>query len=200
MGVKERRIREREDVRRQIMDAARKLFARDGYDAVSMRRVAEQIEYSPTTIYLYFKDKAELLEKVCEESFAKLIEKLEAIRRTAKNPLDFARRGIRAYIDFGLDHPNHYQVTFMVSHREIAMDRYRDHMGQRAFDYLRRTVVECMNAGLIRKVDPELASQAVWAGTHGITSLLITHPNFPWVAREKLINGVIDMMFASLET
>ncbi len=198
MGVKERRLRQKQDVRRQILDAAREMFATDGYDAVSMRRVAERIEYSPTTIYLYFKDKADLLENVCDETFAKLIRKLESIRKSSKDWLDFARKGMRAYVEFGLEHPNHYRVTFMVSHRDIEKDSYRDRVGDRAFDYVRQTVQAGIQAGTMRKVDPEVAAQALWAGMHGLTSLLIAHPNYPW-DREKLIDAMIDMMLGSLK-
>jgi len=69
MGSKQRREREKEALRQDILDAARELFVEEGYDNVSMRRVAEKIEYSPTTIYLYFEDKASLLYAICEETF-----------------------------------------------------------------------------------------------------------------------------------
>ena len=55
MGVKERRAREKEQLRRQIIAAARELFVNEGYENVSMRKIADKIEYSPTMIYLYFK-------------------------------------------------------------------------------------------------------------------------------------------------
>ena len=60
MGVKERREREKESLRQDILDVAREMFATEGYESVSMRKIADKIEYSPTTIYLYFKDKNEL--------------------------------------------------------------------------------------------------------------------------------------------
>ena len=72
MGVKERKARQKKFLRQEILDAASELFVKDGYENVSMRRIADKIEYSPTTIYLYFKDKAELLEQVCQETFARL--------------------------------------------------------------------------------------------------------------------------------
>ena len=76
MGVKERREREREETRAKITDAARELFAREGYDAVSMRRIAEAIEYSPTAIYVHFKDKEALFQDLCRQDFGKLAEGL----------------------------------------------------------------------------------------------------------------------------
>src|SRR5262244_2221370 len=79
MGVMERRIREKQALRQEILDAARELFVTEGYENVSMRKVAERIEYSPTTIYLYFKDKADLHDCICEETLGRLVESQAAI-------------------------------------------------------------------------------------------------------------------------
>ena len=113
MGVKQRRAREKEGLREEILDAARTLFVKDGYESVSIRKIAEKVEYAPGTIYLYFKDKAEILDKICEDTFAKLIVRLEAIDKDKSAPLDKMRRAIRTYIQFGLDHPHHYVLTFI---------------------------------------------------------------------------------------
>src|SRR5262249_28540717 len=112
MGVKERRERERQAVRQDIIDAARDLFIEEGYDKTSMRRVAEKIEDSPTTIYLYFSDKKELLQCVCDSSFAKLVQALEEISKDTRDPLKNLRAGLKAYIDFGLKNPNDYSLIF----------------------------------------------------------------------------------------
>ncbi len=79
MGIKERREKEQEDLRQKILDAASELFAKEGYSNVSMRKIARKIEYSPTTIYLYFKDKTDLLNQICEETFSNLIKDIEKI-------------------------------------------------------------------------------------------------------------------------
>src|SRR5438128_3863248 len=78
MGIIERRERERGEVRRKILDAAHDLFAREGYDRVTMRRIADAIEYSPTTIYNHFEDKDDLVQSLCEEDFARLLGALQA--------------------------------------------------------------------------------------------------------------------------
>ena len=79
MGITERREREREEVRKKILDAARELFEREGYDNVTMRRIADAIEYSPTTIYLHFEDKDDLVRALCHEDFGRLLEALSLI-------------------------------------------------------------------------------------------------------------------------
>src|SRR5215203_1044247 len=102
MGTKDRRIREKQDLRQEILDAARDLFVSEGYQAVSMRKIADKIEYSPATIYLHFRDKDELLDCLLEEAFAKLDRKLEArIGDETTDPLELLRRGLLAYVAFG---------------------------------------------------------------------------------------------------
>ena len=105
MGSIERRERQKENLRREILDAAREMFIDEGYEAVSMRKIANRIEYSPTTIYLYFKDKSELFNQLCEETFAQLAQRLENLHRKHSDPLDYLRAGLRCYIDFGLKNP-----------------------------------------------------------------------------------------------
>jgi AcrR family transcriptional regulator len=203
MGVKERKAREKRYLRQEILDAASELFIKEGYENVSMRRIADRIEYSPTTIYLYFKDKAELLESICQETFAKLIQRLTKIMEQPGDPVERLKRGLLAYIEFGLDNPHHYRSTFMTPlPEEMAREKFLkpESAGIQAFDFLRRCVYDCIAAGKFKTKDAELASQTLWAGVHGVTSLLITHTQFPWVGREKVINGVLDTLIVGLES
>src|SRR5438309_763120 len=114
MGVQERRAREKQELRDEILAAARDLFVNEGFENVSMRKIAEKIEYSPTTIYLYFEDKADLLDCICEGTLARLQERLVQIRETYPEPTDRMYHGLRAYIEFGLEFPNDYRVAFMM--------------------------------------------------------------------------------------
>ncbi len=202
MTVKERRAREKEELRQEILDAARELFAKEGYENVSMRKIAEKIDYSPTTIYLYFHDKEELCRSVCDETFTKLVRQFENITAGISDPLEKLKRVGSAYIEFGLSHPNHYKVTFMGAGHPKRMEGEEidfHGMGAKCFMHLRGTVEECVRQGKFRPVDVDVASQALWAVVHGITSLLITHPGFPWVDKTKLIDQVIDVMGEGLK-
>src|SRR5215467_253917 len=192
MGTpKQRREREREELRQEILDAARDLFVKEGYQNVSMRRIAEKIEYSPTTIYLYFEDKASLLFAICEETFARLTRRMEGIKQESNDPLESLRKTCRAYVEFGLKYPNHYRVTFM---NQREMNQGTDHymregsMGLKCYMVLRTIVEECVKQGKFREDDAEAITQAIWAAGHGLTSLLITKPDFPWVGKAKLID------------
>jgi len=201
MGSKERRERQKESLRQEILDAARDLFVNEGYENVSMRRIAEKIEYSPTTIYLYFQDKSELLFNICEETFARLSSSLEAITREQDDPVTCLKRGLFAYVEFGLQYPNHYRVTF-INHPTHGVDKERymheGSMGMNAYNHLRLGVERCVQANKFRETDIDLISQSMWAAVHGVTAILITKPHFPWVHREKMIALVIDNIVGGL--
>src|SRR4030095_10928297 len=197
MGSKQRREREKEALRQDILDAARELFLNEGYENVSMRRVAEKIEYSPTTIYLYFEDKASLLYAICEETFAKLAKRMETIARDSGEPIDALRQVCRAYVDFGLKYPNHYKLTF-INHTQHPKDDKRhsreESMGRKACGNLRTSVGACIEAKKFRETNIEAVTQMIWAGGHGVTSLLISMPDFPWVKKTELIDLMIDTL------
>src|SRR5260370_4282634 len=188
MASKQRRAREKEGLREEILCAARTLFVKEGYESVSIRKIADKIEYAPGTIYLYFHDKAEILERICEETFAKLHRKMEAIEHDSAAPLDKMRRGLRTYIQFGLENPNHYTVTFIQARGRAESKSVLESSGMRAFSCLRRGVQECIDAGALVSDDADEIAQTLWAGIHGLTSLLITCTLFPFVDQNRLLD------------
>jgi AcrR family transcriptional regulator len=197
MGVQERRARQKESVREEILDAARTLFVKEGYEHVSMRKIAEKIEYAPGTIYLYFHDKAEILDRICEETFSKLARKLEAINRDQADPFDCLRRGLRTYIQFGIDNPNHYVVTFVQAKQVERQNEIHATAGQRCFDVLRSAVQRSIDAQQLNCEDAEEVAQALWAGIHGITSLLITC-SFPFIEHNRLIERLVHILMEGI--
>jgi len=199
MGVAQRKAREKEELKRQILGAARELFVRNGYESVSMRKIANKIEYSPATIYTYFKDKDEILDCLCEETFLKLSqEKLAAVHKMTGDPLEILKKGMETYIRFGLDHPEHYIVTFILRaplyEKPGHYETRKAKAGKACIDNMRRIVRRCMEEGKIKDADLEETSQSLWAGIHGLTALLITKPGFPFVEREKLIQRTLEVL------
>ena len=187
MGITERREREREEVRERILDAARDLFARDGYEAVTMRKIAEAIEYSPTAIYLHFKDKDALVRELCLVDFDSLAKAFQRIAREP-DPLERLKKSGLAYADFALEHPNHYRLMFMTPHPapakdDEAMARRKGNPEADAYAFLVGTVAEAIEKGLLRPElkDPHLVAQAAWAGVHGVVSLHVAKGADPWL-------------------
>jgi AcrR family transcriptional regulator len=204
MGVRDRRARHKQLLRQQILDAARELLVRDGYDQLSMRRVADRIDYSPTAIYLHFKDKLDLVFSLCEESFAKLVHELETLADEYPDPIVRLRKGMERYVAFGLKNPNHYLPAFVLpppadldAKRQQAM-LSPESSGMRALATLRDTIADGVRSKQLRKVDPDVAARSTWAALHGVTSLLIVHAHFPWGDRDKVIQNLIDSLIDGL--
>jgi AcrR family transcriptional regulator len=188
MGVQERREREKQGIREEILEAARTLFVKEGYENVSIRKIAEKIEYSPGTIYLYFQDKADILAQISEETFSRLERKLVVINNdVAAEPLDRVRRGLGAYIQFGLENPNHYVITFV-------QNSFQCSAGARCFGELLKGVGCAMEAGQMKDADVVEVSQALWAGSHGVTALLVTCSEFPFVEHSRLVERMLDIL------
>ena len=199
MGIVERRARQKQSLRDEILAAARAMFAEEGFEQVSMRRLAERIEYSPTTIYLHFKDKDALFQAVSDETFHRLVVRLQKQRAAhADRPLQGLRAGLREYIDFALRHPDHYIVTFMRRPPGHATAAFEGTPGERAFDILRQAVRDCQAAGLLRPVHPEVAAQVLWMSVHGLVSLLVAKEGFPFAPRAALIETQLDTLIGGL--
>lgn len=185
MGTKERREREREEIRTLILDTAREMFAAEGYEAVTMRRIADRIEYSATAIYFHFKDKDALIRELCDHDFLELAQKFGTIARIA-DPIERLRRAGQLYLQFGLDNPNHYRVMFMTPHPKIDPASSALKQGnpeEDAYAFLKSIVTEAVEQGLFRKElnDVELTAQTIWAGVHGVIALHIAKCNDEWV-------------------
>ncbi|HEV2715612.1 MAG TPA: TetR/AcrR family transcriptional regulator [Terriglobales bacterium] len=184
-----RREKYKAELRADILAAAREIFVRDGYEAFTIRKLAKQIGFSPGNIYLYFKDKNAIFDSLVDESFADLLAALPQPDNTKPDdPVMLLRRSLRIYVKFGLDHPNHYRFSFLLQ----PTAQPRPHKQRAAYESLLRKVRLCIEAKRFKTKDAELAAQALWAAAHGITSLLIDRPGFPWVDRSRLIDQVLD--------
>ncbi|MGA7471635.1 MAG: TetR/AcrR family transcriptional regulator [Candidatus Sulfotelmatobacter sp.] len=186
MGVKERRARERSETRDKILDAARELFVTEGYEGVSMRRVAEKIEYSPTAIYVHFADKQELFHELCQRDYARLAEVFQSSAMSS-DPIERLKQIGSTYTEFGVRYPNHYKFMFMTQHPPHEPDEVdREIMGNPevdAYAFLKWAVQQAIDAGCLREElqDAELISQTLWAAIHGVISLDIAKCTDPWV-------------------
>jgi AcrR family transcriptional regulator len=187
-----RRDRLKQELGEEILAAARDLFVTEGYANVSMRKIADRVGCAPGTIYLHFEDKDAILSAICVETFAKLDKRMEAIRNDQGDPLERLRRGGRAYVQFALDHPYHYLVTFGP---DAPRSRSQEALaaGQGSFNCMRQCVRLCVEAGQLRKDDVEEIAQSLWACLHGVVMLLIGKCEFPFIEQTRLVESVIDI-------
>ncbi len=200
MGTKERRAREKEQLRQQILVAARELFVNEGYENISMRKIANKIEYSPTTIYLYFRDKADLLDSVCQETLLNLLNTLEQLKRDESDPVEALRKSGRTYVEFGLKYPQDYKLTFVIRPQfQKGLGLEEGSVGEKVFNYLREMVSACVQQKRFRQMDVETTGQVLWSAVHGVTLLLIDFPDFPWTEKYELIDTVIHTTIEGLK-
>lgn len=191
----QRREQEKREVRAAIIQAAGELFLEKGYEGFSLRQIAERIGYSPGTIYLYFKDKDDLLFTLAIEGFNEFGARLQAAQATSTDPLQQLRAMGLAYVDFGLAHPAHYQLMFMQRPEFMLKERDEDDAQPvDTFAILQATVEACMAAGKMRQDDPVAASDVVWSALHGVVSLAICMPQFDGNRVEKARHLAMTMI------
>jgi AcrR family transcriptional regulator len=185
MPPKPKTEQQRQKIRSAILDAARELFVERGVEATTMREIARRIDYSPTAIYLHFKDKEALIRELCDTDFLTLAQELQAIERIA-DPTERLRLLGLGYVRFAVAHPNHYRLMFMTP--QVSPDRENSGIEsgnpeQDAYAHLRSMVAEAHVAGRFRTdlIDPDLIAQTLWAGLHGVCALEIAKKHDCWV-------------------
>lgn len=184
MGTLERREREKLETRRKIIDACRDLLLKKGYEGVTMRAIAEAIEYSPAAIYVHFADKEQLVRRLCEEDFEAFAKNFSSMDWSA-DPIERLRQLGRAYIRFGIQHPKHYLLMFMTELPIQPDDQCLQRKGDPTHDAY-ATLTQAVAQALADprwqgETDIELVSQTLWAGVHGVTSMVVTMSSDPWI-------------------
>ncbi len=208
MAIADRRAREKESLRQKILDTARDLFVAHGYEGVTLRKIADAIEYAPGTIYSYFKDKGELMYALCLADWEDFEQSYPRGAGSA-DPLAAIRAQGKGYIRFALAHPNQYRLMFMsprppeMQALEADMSARRGDPAQDAYALLRKTVEAAIDGGLLREGarDADLVAQTLWAGAHGMASLEITMLNHRWISwapAEARAEAMIDVLIRGL--
>jgi AcrR family transcriptional regulator len=187
-----RREAVRSSVRDAILQAAGELLLEVGYEAFSLRKVAERVGYTATTIYRHFADKDALLYAVTEEGFRLFTARLRATGTGALEPFDWLQAMALAYIDFGLEHPVYYRVLFM-ERPDMLWRRLPDRPGSRmeSFGVLRAAVEAAVFTGQTLETDALAISNALWAQTHGTVALALSMPHMP--ARQARAFGALGV-------
>lgn len=199
MTSAERRARERTELQERILDAARTLFAAQGFEAVTLRKIAAAIEYAPAAIYGHFPDKEALIRALCLRDFDRLNAGFAALA-TLADPLARIAAAGRTFVRFAAANPNHFRVMFL-QHRVLPEDEdTRARKGDPARDgyaFLRLAVEEALAQGKLRVEldDADLVAQTFWAAVQGVASIEVAFQSDPWVelrALEARTEAAID--------
>jgi AcrR family transcriptional regulator len=171
MGVKERKERDRAEMREMILQSAHKLFIDRGFEEVSIRNIAEAIEYSPATIYLYFKDKNEIFYALHNEAFKKFNGVMAGLA-TIADPFDRLIGMGEKYIKFAMEHSKYYEIMFiMESPMDCDENREEWEEGNRALAGLEQLLVACQQTGRFVGQDVRVLAFSIWSYMHGMCSL-----------------------------
>ncbi|KAA5801665.1 helix-turn-helix transcriptional regulator [Alkalicaulis satelles] len=172
--------RRRRRVRDSIIGAAEEIFAEEGEAGLSMRRIAERIDYSPAALYKYFDSKEALFKEIREGFFERLLKRMQEVCDSIESGPMLCTACLRAYVETGLEQPGHYRLAFagFSGEMDVAQDTY----AFAASEHLRQMISESVQAGWFRDVDLDVASTSVWSSAHGLTILAVSIPDFP---REK---------------
>ena len=202
MGIAERKNREKQALRERILDAARRIVMREGFAALSMRKIAEAIEYSPATLYLHFENRDEIARALCSEGYAQLLASLAPVAEIVEPAARLRALG-HAYIAFGIAHPETYRLIFMEdpSYTNATLTEAAgasDEAGDAAFSLMVDSIDELKARGrLPASVEGGVWAEALWATMHGIVALKLTCPVFPRTPIDALVDAAFDAWFGS---
>ena len=173
MGVKDRREREKMELKNKILDAANELFLELGYEKTTMRKIAERIEYNPATIYFYFKNKEEIFYALQKIAFQAFYEAFLKVYESTPNPSERLTKMGRAYIQFALENKSYYDLMFIMRQPMNAVKNSNWKVGEKNFEFLKATVKDCIEANILPDEDVDALAMMIWAGVHGVVSLVI---------------------------
>ncbi len=183
--------------RAEILAAAERIFVEHGYEGATIRKIADEVGLSSTALYMHFPDKGAILQEISRQAFETLRAANDRAMAQSGPAEDRLRRMMRAYVEFGFDNPNAYRLVYMTRPAELREGPQSSarELGTELFRSFERVVEELEAAGRLR-VDARTAAQALWAGGHGVVSLIISKPYFDWVGREALTTAMMEGLLA----
>jgi len=204
VGIAERKERQKAELREQILAAARQIVLSQGFGELSMRKIADAIEYSAATIYLYFENREAIGLQLCRESFEHLVGYMAPAMQVA-DPRDRLIAIGRGYARFGFEHPEEYKLLFMTDSAFMepvfAAEKQLDDVddpGGRAFQFVVDAVQTAADAGAIVATDSELIAETLWTAVHGVVSLTLTCREVLVSSADALVETVCTTLLRGL--
>jgi AcrR family transcriptional regulator len=204
LGVKERQEREREATARAILDAARELFVAEGYNNVSIRKIAERIEYSPAAIYSYFESKDDIFLALAEEGFRMLFESAECARHEhpREGAIDWIRDAFLNVYRFSREHPEYHALMFLDrSVPKISQDWQRFGFVKEMRKQLTDLIRQAINAGdFPADCDPEVVFRVLMVSVQGIAVMRLCDRLMPGEDADGLAYVTLEAAITGLRT
>ncbi|MDP4094277.1 MAG: TetR/AcrR family transcriptional regulator [Bacillota bacterium] len=200
MTVKERKEREKEEKRSLILQTANEIVGEEGFEKLSIRKIAERIEYSPAIIYHYFQDKEDLINFIIQTKYQKIIGSFSSILTSTENPVEKIRGMARKYIEAALQMPEEYKAIMINSSPKILAYTsvlFKDASLQRPAIGM---MCKCLKEILCDADDDliELTAQVLWSSTFGLIVRLIIENNLDDQQKNKLIEHHLNITIDSM--
>lgn len=201
MSIAERKLEEKQEMHKRILDGARKIFLEKGYEQTSMRNIANEINYSPGSLYFYFKDKSEIFHELHKEGFRLLLGQLKVLEKVA-DPFERLKAMGRIFIQFALDNKDYYNLMFIVD--EPAKKSPEDggfSIAQEAISQLSSVIKECQQKGKFKDMDIEYFTFMILSAVHGICALFCKDRTASFVDKtnKELMENGYECFVALLE-
>ncbi|TIX77707.1 MAG: TetR/AcrR family transcriptional regulator [Mesorhizobium sp.] len=199
LSVQTRREKQKAELRSELVDAAHKLVQEEGYEGLTIRKLAKRVGYAPMSVYSYFADKQDILFALAEDAFETLAKRIED--HPADDPIEALQVVMTEYAAFGLGNPNEYRTIFMTENVKPQEGRTFAEMqeGNPLMKVLINRVEACVAAGKL-KGDPRAIATMLWAVGHGTISLLITFPFYPFGDQQAFVKRMCDFTLSALAT
>jgi AcrR family transcriptional regulator len=180
--------------RAEILEAAERIFVAHGYEAATIRKIADEVGVSSTALYMHFRDKDQILLEICTAAMEELLANNREISAMPIDAVARVRMMLEAYLRFALHHPNAYRLVFCSS---PAMDEIRRQhttmqIGEECLDRFASVICEIAAQGRLRVGDPRSVHQVLWSACHGMITLMITKPDLDWAPPEELTGVMLD--------
>lgn len=181
--------------RSEILEAAQRIFVEDGYQGATVRKIAQEVGVSSTAIYMHFPDKLAMVSEIAADAISVL---LAHAREIAAQPIDPAlrvRQMMAAHMAFALDNRSAYAVVFGEAQAEIKQGGAHS-LGVEYYQCFAAVVAELAKQGRLRNLHPHAVAQVMWAGCHGLVTLLILNPDFGWKPADELVETMAETLMS----
>jgi AcrR family transcriptional regulator len=180
--------------RAEILEAAERIFIAEGYEGATIRKIADEVGVSSTALYMHFQDKGCILLEICERTLQLLLERNSEIAAKPLDPVVRVRMMLEAYMRWGLEHPNAYQLVYSVP-RPLSAGMWPEgatDLSTQCYEIFCNVVREIAAIGRLRSGSADSAAQALWMSCHGVVALQAARPSFGWADRDELMQVTLD--------
>ncbi|MFZ6014492.1 MAG: TetR/AcrR family transcriptional regulator [Bacteroidota bacterium] len=199
MSIAERKAKEKEEMTKHILDGARRVFLKNGYERSSMRNIADEINYSPGTLYFYFKDKGQIFHKLYEEGFRLLLSKGRVLENV-EDPFERLKASGKSFIQFAIENRDYYNLMFLVEETGEYKKKGQNLAGE-AIEHFRTTVKACQDQGRFKGMNTDYLTFMILSSLHGICALFCKDRtrNFKEHTTEELMTHGYQCFISVLE-